>query len=361
MSISFHTTSEYKQWLTTIKKDIQQRQIKAAVKVNTELLLLYWNLGKRIIEKQRQSTWGDALIPRLAKDLASAFPGSKGFSRSNLFYIRKWVEFYSRPAIVQQVVGQLQHSSNQQIVSPEDIVPQLVAQLPWGHNVVIIDKCKTIDQAMFYIQETLTYNWSRNILILHIESKLHERKGKALQNFEHTLERVQADLAKDTLKNPYNFDFLTLGNEAMENDLENALAGHMQKFLVELGQGFAFVGRQYRLEVGGDEFCIDLLFYHLKLRCFVVVELKTVSFKPEFAGKLNFYLNVVNDVLKHATDQPSIGILLCKTPNKVVVEYALKNINSPLGISEYKLVERIPDNLKGDLPSIEDLENELGD
>jgi predicted nuclease of restriction endonuclease-like (RecB) superfamily len=269
------------------------------------------------------------------------------------------VELYSHPEIVPQVVGQLLNAENQRLESKTQIVQQLVAQLPWGHNVVIIDKCKTIEEALFYIQETLAHNWSRAVLIHQIETKLHLRKANAINNFQHTLDKIQADLARETLKNPYNFDFLTIGVEAKERDLENALIAHIQRFLLELGQGFAFMGRQYPLRVGNEDFRLDLLFYHIRLRCFVVVDLKITSFKPEFAGKLNFYLNVVDDKLKHASDQPSIGILLCKTPDKVVVEYSLKNINSPLGISEYTLVNSIPENLKGELPDIEELEDEL--
>lgn len=359
MSLSFHTTTEYKEWFKSIKGDINGRQIQAALKVNTDLLLMYWNLGQRIIEKQKQSAWGDALMPQLAKDLANAFPGSKGFSRSNLFYIRKWVEFYSDPQIVPQLVGQLQSIDDYNLKDVDHIVPQFLTQLPWGHNRVIIDKCKTPEEAIFYLRQSLANNWSRNVLSLHIQSNLYQRQGKSFQNFNHTLNKIQADLANDTLKNPYNFDFLTIGEKAREKDLENALVNHMQKFLLELGQGFAFIGKQYQLCVGGDDFYIDLLFYHLKLRCFIVVELKTTSFQPEYAGKLNFYLNVVDAVLRHSSDQQTMGILLCKTPNKVVVEYALKNIGSPLGISEYQLVGSVPENLRGDLPTIEDIEQEF--
>jgi predicted nuclease of restriction endonuclease-like (RecB) superfamily len=360
MSSSFNDTSAYIEWLNTIKSNIQQRQIKAATKVNTELLLLYWDLGKRMIEKQQTSSWGDALIPQLAKDLSNAFPGSKGFSRSNLFNIKKWVEFYNRPEIVQQVVGQFQIPDNQIIKYGNEIIPRVISQLPWGHNIAIIDKCKMAHEAIFYLQYALANNWSRTVLIHQIESRLHLRKGSALHNFENTLEKIQADLARETLKNPYNFDFLTIGNEAREKDLETALTNHIQKFLLELGQGFAFVGNQYPLHVGGEDFYLDLLFYHFRLRCFIVVELKMVEFQPEFVGKLNFYLNIVNDSLKHTSDQPTIGILLCKTPNKVIVEYSLKNINTPLGISEYAIMESIPKELKGKLPTIEELENEFG-
>lgn len=343
---------EYKKWIVELKDRIQTTQIKAAIAVNRELLNLYWELGRDICEKQEKANWGEGLIDQLAKDLSAAFPGIKGFSRTNVFYIRKWFLFYQPSEKVPQVVGQL-----------EDIefVPQLVAQIPWGHNREIITKCSNRDEALFYVRETLKNNWSRAILVLQIESKLYERQGKAIQNFQLALPVPQADLARETLKNPYNFDFLTLGQKAGERDLENALTEHIQKFLLELGQGFAYMGRQFPINVGGDEFYLDLLFYHTRLRCYVIVELKATEFKPEYAGKLNFYLNVINAQVKHPQDQPSIGILLCKTPNKVMVEYALQHISNPLGVAEYQIMNAIPDNLKGELPSIEELEQELAE
>ena len=238
-------------------------------------------------------------------------------------------------------------------------VPQLVGQIPWGHNREIITRCHDIPEALFYVQQTIQNNWSRVILLIQIETNLYQRQGKAIDNFQHTLPNPQADLARETLKNPYNFDFLTLGKEVQERELETALTIHMQKFLLELGQGFAYIGRQYHINVAGDDFYLDMLFYHTRLRCYVIVELKASEFKPEYIGKLNFYLNVVNAQLKHANDQASIGILLCKTPNKVIVEYALENITSPLGIAEYQIMNAIPENLKRELPSIEELEQEL--
>jgi predicted nuclease of restriction endonuclease-like (RecB) superfamily len=277
------------------------------------------------------------LIEQLSKDLMAAFPGMKGFSRANLFFIKKWYLFYREGGIVAQVVR----------------------QIPWGHNKEVINKCPSIQEALFYAQQTIDNNWSRAMLLMQMESRLYERRGRIINNFDKTLPVPQADLARETLKNPYNFDFLTLGKEAKERDLEQALAGHIQQFLLELGQGFAFMGRQVPLEVGEEQYYIDLLFYHTQLRCYVVVELKATAFAPEFAGKLNFYLNVVNDKLKHEQDQPSVGILLCKTSNKVTVEYSLKNISNPLGVGEYWITKAIPENFKGSLPSIEELEREL--
>lgn len=306
--------------------------------MNRQLLELYWELGKEIYEKQKKAEWGDGLIDQLAKDLSREFPGMRGFSRANLFFIRKWYLFYESCGIVSQVVR----------------------QIPWGHNREIIIKCSSVPEALFYARKTLENNWSRNVLLMQMESHLYERSGKIINNFDATLPMPQADLARETLKNPYSFDFLTLGKEAKERDLEQALATHILQFLVELGQGFAFMGRQFMLDIGGEQFYIDLLFYHTRLRCYVVVELKATDFAPEYAGKLNFYLNVVNDKLRHEQDQPSVGILLCKTSNKLTVEYALKNISNPLGVGEYRITDAIPENLKGSLPSIEDLEQEFG-
>jgi len=337
MNTILSTDKQYKEWFIEVKQKVQSAQIKAALRVNQELLNLYWELGREIHEKQQEAHWGEALIEQLSKDLSGAFPGMKGFSRTNLFYIKKWFLFY--------------HTYTK--------VPQVVGQIPWGHNREIITKCQDTPEALFYVQQTIRNNWSRAILLAQMESKLYQRQGKAIDNFEVALPHPQADLARETLKNPYNFDFLTLRKEAHERDLERALTGHIQKFLLELGQGFAYMGQQFHINVGGDDFYLDLLFYHTRLRCYVIVELKATEFRPEYAGKLNFYLNVVNAQIKHPDDQPSIGILLCKTPNKVMVEYALENIKGPLGVAEYQIMDAIPENFKGDLPSIEALEKEL--
>lgn len=350
---------QYKKWLIELKGRIQTAQIKAAIRVNHELLSTYWELGKEISVKQQQTNWGEALIQQLSKDLSAAFPEMKGFSRTNLFYIQKWYLFYQQIDKIPQLVAQLPaHGAEPGNVEK---VPQLVGQIPWGHNREIITKCSDISEALFYVQQTIQNNWSRAVLLAQIESNLYERQGKAIHNFQETLPLPQADLAKATLKNPYNFDFLTLGENAQERDMETALVDHIQKFLLELGQGFAYMGRQFHLDVAGEDFYLDLLFYHTRLRCYVVVEIKATKFKPEYAGKLNFYLNVVNGQLKHPQDQPSIGILLCKTPNKIIVEYALENMLSPLGVAEYQVINSIPDKLKGELPSIEELEQELSE
>jgi predicted nuclease of restriction endonuclease-like (RecB) superfamily len=377
---------QYKKWVVELKSKIQSAQVKAAITVNRELLELYWELGREICEKQKVANWGDGLIEQLAKDLSVAFPGGKGFSRTNLSYIQRWYIFY-QPVIVPQVVGELgrngevgkvqqavgqskrgQKRKVPQVVAllsgdPEkgeiEFVSQLVRQIPWGHNRLIISKCLDVSEALFYVRATIQNNWSRATLAAQLESRLYQRQGRAIDNFSLTLPEPQSELARETLKNPYNFDFLTLGKEARERDLETALTLHIQKFILELGQGFAYMGRQFPLQVGGDDFYLDLLFYHTRLRCYVIMELKADEFRPEYAGKLNFYLNVVNAQLRHPQDQRSIGILLCKTPNKVVVEYALENISSPLGVAEYQIMSAVPDNLKGELPSIEELEQEL--
>lgn len=358
MNLTVFNNNQYKNWLADIKHKIKLAQVKAAVKVNTELINVYWELGKEIIEKQETANWGDALIDQLSKDLCSEFPDMKGFSKTNLFYIRRWYLFYKGGfEKLPQLVAQL--GNNNQMLTNTEILPQLVAQIPWGHNREIITKCTDAHEALFYLQKTAQNNWSRAVLLMQIESRLYHREGKAINNFALTLPQPQADLAIETLKNPYNFDFITIGEAAQERDLEIALSTQIQKFLLELGQGFAFMGRQFNINVAGDDFRIDLLFYHTKLRCYVVVELKVTEFEPEFAGKLNFYLNAIDAQLKQPVDQPTIGILLCKTPNKVVVEYALKNMSKPLGVAEYQFTHAIPEEFKGELPTIEALEEEL--
>lgn len=336
--IDLHRKEAYQSWLAGLKNRIRVSQLRAAVRVNTELMQVYWQLARGIVEKQQEAGWGDALIEQLSRDLSAAFPEIRGFSRTNLFYVRKWYLFYSRE---------------------RELVPQLVGLIPWGHNREIVTKCSEVKEALFYVSETIRHGWSRAVLLHHLESGLYRRQGKALNNFALTLPKPQADLAMETLKNPYNFDFLSFGPEAREKDLEDALADQITRFLLELGQGFAYMGRQYRLNVGGDDFYLDVLLYHTKLRCHVVVELKVTEFQPEYAGKLSFYLNAVDAQLRHPSDNPSIGILLCKTPNKVVVEYSLKNAAAPLGVAEYRLMHAVPEELKGELPTVEELEEEL--
>jgi len=335
--------NDYRIWLADIKLRVHNAQLKAAVKVNTELLTLYWELGADIIAKQAYAKWGDGFLAQLSKDLTTEFPDMKGFSKRNLELIRQWYSFYAQ--IDQQ--GTVQFTK------------QLVSQIPWGHNIAIIAKCKNINEALYYVQNTITHNWSRSILVHQIESGLYRREGKSIHNFEVTLPKPQSDLAVQTLKDPYIFDFLSMTKDYTERDLEDALVKHLTQFLLELGAGFAYLGKQVPLMVGDREFFIDLLFYHARLHCYVVIELKTVDFEPEHAGKLNFYLKAVDSQLRTENDYPTIGILICKKKDKVVAEYALSDIHKPIGVSEYQLTHSLPDQFKSSLPTIEEIEAEL--
>jgi predicted nuclease of restriction endonuclease-like (RecB) superfamily len=327
----------YDSFLSELKDRIRHAQLRAALSVNRELVLLYWSIGRDILVRQEEQGWGAKVIDRLAADLRKAFPEMNGFSPRNLKYMRAFAEAWPDEAIVQQ----------------------LVAQIPWGHIVRILDYVKAPPEREWYIRQTIENGWSRNVLVHQIESGLYRRQGKALTNFTRTLPAPQSELAQQLVKDPYNFDFLTLSREAQERELERGLLDHIRDFLLELGVGFAFVGNQYPLEVGGEEFRIDLLFYHLKLRAYVVLDLKMGGFKPEFSGKMNFYLSAVDDLLRHPSDEPSIGIILCKSKNKIVAEYALRDLRKPMGVSEYRLTESLPKQLKGSLPSIKQLEAEL--
>jgi predicted nuclease of restriction endonuclease-like (RecB) superfamily len=330
----------YKHWLESIKQKIKTAQLKAALSVGTQMLEMYWQLAEEIVAKQQTSNWGDAVLEQLSVDLKLSFPNIKGFSRRNLYAIRQWYLFYN---------------------AQYQFVPQPVAQIPWGHNRLIISKIKNTEEALFYCKATVEHGWNRDRLALAIKNKYYEAKGKSITNFKNTLPQVQSELAQETLKNPYNFDFLGLEDDALEREIENAMVSNITKFLIELGKGFAFVGKQYQLVVSDTEYYIDLLFYHLQLRCFVVIELKTGKFKPEYAGKLNFYLSAVDSQVKHADDHASIGLILCKYKDKVEAEYALRDIHKPIGISEYILTQTLPENFKSQLPTVEQLENQLNE
>lgn len=345
--------SKYQDFIIEIKNQILQSQSKAALAVNKELILLYWNIGKMIFENQSLFEGRNNFIEQLSKDIKSEFPLISGFSRSNLFNIRKFYNFYSTVS-VQQPVGLKELNPIQQPVGLNDL-----HLIPWGHHVVILEKTKTIEEAQFYIEETIKNNWSRSILLIQLKQNLFERQGKSINNFDKTLQKNQAQLANQILKDPYNFDFLTLESKVHELEIEKQLTTNITKFLLELGKGFAFIGRQYSIEVGKKSYAIDLLFYHIILRCYVVIELKTVEFEPEFAGKLNFYLSAVDGLLKSENDNPSIGILLCNGKNGIEVEYSLKDINKPIGVSEYTFIEKLPKIYEKNIPTVNEFEKLL--
>lgn len=329
----------YADWLAALKADIAHARQRAALAVNAELVQLYGRIGREILARQQAQGWGAKVIDRLARDLQDAFPDMRGWSSRNL----KYMAFFA------------QHC-------PDDrIGQQPAAQLPWFHVVTLLTKLEEPAQREWYAAQAVQQGWSRTTLELHIRNRLHQRQGAAVTNFEARLPSPQSALARETLKDPYLFDFLGLGDEAHEREIESGLVRHITRFLLELGAGFAFVGRQFRLEVAGDEFFIDLLFYHTRLKCYVVVELKAGAFKPEHAGQLNFYLAAVDAQVKAPDDKPTIGLLLCRQQNRLVAEYALSGIDKPIGVAEYQLLRDLPEPLTGSLPSIEQIETELGD
>jgi predicted nuclease of restriction endonuclease-like (RecB) superfamily len=331
--------SGYAELLDTLKTRIQCAQTRAALAANRELIQLYWEIGKEITERQAREGWGTSIIERLARDLQVAFPDVAGFSSRNLRYMRK---FYT--------IGQV-----------DVILQQLVAELPWGHIIMLLEKCADSAAARWYAQQAVEHGWSRNILAIQIKSDLYARQGQAVTNFRATLPPPQSDLATHALKDPYLFDFLTIDDALRERELQLQLMTHLTRFLLELGAGFAFIGRQVHLEVGEQDFYLDLLFYHTRLHCYVVVELKAGEFRPEDAGKLNFYLSAVDDRMRTPPDQPTIGILLCRGKDKLVVEYALRDLAKPIGVADWQpqLVSALPADLRPTLPTVEEFEAEL--
>lgn len=328
---------KYKSLLSEIKTAIQQARLRAAFSVNAEMITLYWQTGKMIAERQQQQGWSAKVIPRLAVDLQNEFTDLKGFSERNL---GRMLAFYNEyPSAI--------------------ILPQAVAKLPWGHNILLIEKVKNKEIRLWYIQQTIENGWSREALAQQIKNDLYGRQGTAVSNFADTLPATQSALAQQALKDPYLFDFLTLSDDYRERDIENQLIAHINKFLLELGKGFAYVGQQYHLTVGETDYYIDLLFYHTRLKCYVVIELKNTRFIPEYAGKLNFYLSAVDSLLKQEDDKATIGILLCRSKNNIEAEFALRDINKPMGVSEFEITNQLPENLKSSLPTIEEIENEL--
>lgn len=328
-------TLGYASLLEDLKIRIRQARIRAALAVHRELVLLYWDIGRQILENQRREGWGAKVIDRLARDLRLEFPDSTGFSPRNLKYMKNLAEEFPDVPIVQQ----------------------LVAQIPWGHILQILQAAKDPAEREFYIRQTIAHGWSRAVLVHQIESDLYRRQGKAVTNFDQSLPAPQSDLAREAFKDPYIFDFLSLGREVEERDLERGLISQVRKFLLEMGAGFALVGSQVRLEIDGQDFYVDLLFYHLRLRCYVVIELKVGDFQPEHAGKMGFYLAAVDSTLRHADDQPTIGLILCKTKSRLIAEYSLQGSRMPIGVATY---QRMPEHLKETLPSPEQLEAGLG-
>lgn len=336
--MSIHLLSkEYVELLNQLKLRVSASRYKASLAANSELILLYHYIGTEILAKQAIYGWGAKIIDQLSKDLSSAFPEMKGFSTRNLKYMRQFAQIYPDVQFVQATL----------------------AQLTWYHNITLLDKIKDSEERLFYLKKAVQHGWSTPVMVHQIELNLYQREGKATNNFKERLTSPHSDLANQTLKDPYIFDFLSIGKEAHEREIEKSLIQHMENFLIELGEGFAFVGRQFHLEVSNQDFYIDLLFYHLKLRSYIVIELKADKFQPEHAGKMNFYLSAIDDLLKHPSDNPSIGLILCKTKDQVLAEYTLRDMNKAIGLAEYRLSNALPKNLKTVLPTIEALEAEL--
>lgn len=345
-----------------VKARIQQAQARAVLSVNAELVRLYWDIGRMIDARQQREGWGAAVIPRLARELCNELPEEKGFSERNIKLMLAFFRAYSDPgSIVQQAVAQLPAvpKVRQPVAQTSEPVESILWLIPWGHHALLIGKFNDPAVRAWYMEQTLANGWSRSVLLAMIQSGAHRRKGRSVTNFDRLLPAPQSDLVRQTLKDPYIFDFLTLQEPFHERELETHLLHQLERFLLELGRGFAFVGRQVHIEVGDRDFYIDLLFYHLGLRCFMVIDLKKGEFKPEYAGKMNFYLGVVDDKLRHATDAASIGLILCQDRNHIIAEYALRGTSKPIGISEYELTRALPAGLRSALPTVEQIEAEL--
>ena len=357
MNNMIKTDATYNDWICSLKTRYRNSQIKAASSVNREMLLFYWNLGRDITLMQAESRWGSKFVDALSADLKKELPDAKGFSRTNIFYMTKFYRLYTNEKIP-QVEGQFENT---------EIVPQVGGQIeddifaiPWGHHKLIMDKCKDDrEKALFFVRKTIENNWSRAVLLNFLDTSLFERQGKAISNFEKTLPAPQSDLAQEMTKDPYNFDFLTITEGYYEKELKDALMTNISKFLLELGTGFAFVGREYRLEVGNTEQFIDMLFYNITLHCYVVIEVKIRAFEPGDMGQIGTYVAAVDSILRKDGDAPTVGLLVCKNKDNVLAQYAVNSSNAPVGISEYELSDLMPENFKGTLPSIEDIEREL--
>lgn len=372
--------ARYSELLTDIKKRIRQAQNRAALSANAEMLWMYWDIGRMVAKRQKIEGWGASVIPRLASDLRNELPGEKGFSERNL---RRMIQFYNEytdfPLIWPQPVAKLIEQVPPTEIRPRpvaeltplslepldpgekeaQIAQRVVVQLPWAHNVILIQKLKDLPTRLWYARQAIAQGWGRDTLTAMIKSCAHKRQGAAVTNFDLRLPAPQSELAQAALKDPYLFDFMTMDQPFRERELEAGLIEHLERFLLELGAGFSFVGRQYHIDIAEEDFYIDLLFYHLRLRAFVVVDLKIGPFKPEYAGKMNFYCNVVDDRLRHTTDNPTIGLILCQDKKRVLAEYALRGMDKPIGVSEYELTRALPDELKSSLPTIKEIEEEL--
>ncbi|GGP03162.1 hypothetical protein GCM10010992_10460 [Cloacibacterium rupense] len=379
------SSPEYKTWIFELKQKIQQSQIKAAIKVNSALIEMYWELGKKISERNFENTYGSGFFRQLSNDLKKEFPEIKGFSETNLKFFKRFYLFYRNEFTNRYQVGDdFQNTDNQSIkeikqidnentslqqlvrisenINRQQLVNETFEKLfliPWGHHIQILTKCKTTKEALFYINKTIENGWSRAVLLNMISGNLFQSQGKAVTNFSKTLPDYQSDLVKETLKDPYNFDFITITENYKEKELEKALIDNIQQFLIELGSGFAFVGKQFEITVAEKSYYIDLLFYHIKLKRYVVIELKTGELEPEHAGKLNFYVTTIDKQLRDESDNATIGLIICKTKNNIIAEYSLTDLHKPLGISSYELKKILPKNFKSSLPSIEEIENEL--
>lgn len=327
----------YPAFLAELKQRIRSARLRAAVTVNQDLIFLYWSIGRDILARQRSEGWGTKVIARLAADLRRAFPEMTGISGRNLRYMRTFAAAWP----------------------DEQFVQQAVAQLPWGHITYLLDGIKSPTEREWYARQAVDHGWSRSVLAHQVDGDLFARQGSALTNFTRTLPAAQSELAQQLIKDPYSFDFLALGTDMLERDLQRGLIEHLRLLILELGKGFAFIGSQYPIDVGGQNYFLDLLFYHLRLRCFVAIELKVEGFKPEFAGKMNFYLSAIDAQLRHTDDQPSIGIILCKGRNELVVEYALRDSSKPIGVAQYRLSPSLPERLKHELPTAEELDHEF--
>lgn len=356
---------DYPAFLDAIKMRIQRARLAAAISVNTELIATYWDLGREIVERQDREGWGSSVIARLSVDLKAAFPGARGFTERSIAYTRAFYLAYTRDVTIltEKTDGAILQQPAAELDPDLDGVslPAAVTRIPWGHNMLLLDKVADPSLRLWYARHASASGWSRKMLWHQIDTRLHERLGRADQvtNFSRTLPAPQSDLAREFIKDPYNFDFLTISDDAHERHLDHGLLGHLREFLLELGVGFSFVGSQYRLLVGGEEFFVDLLFYHLRLRCFVVIDLKMKAFQPEFVGKMGFYLSTVDDQLRYTGDQPSIGLILCKEKNAVVVEYTLRDVTKPIGVSEYRVATALPTPLSDNLPTTDALEAEV--